>query len=163
VGSAAEGRFSRGPHPPKRNLRKLGQRARGASCGQQEVGSPYPPGLSISAPRPRRNRGVCIPATTYDSDRPAGGGSSRSRPLKKRPVFRRHARGLPRTRFMGDRGKFPKNRVGFCGHARGGNTRGFYTDECQRCRPPSGQRLASTIARMPARTAAGRLDHASTT
>ncbi len=29
--------------------------------------------------------------------------------------------------------------------------------------PSSGQRLASTIARMPARTAAGRFDHASTT
>jgi len=53
----------------------------------------------------------------------------------------------------------------FCGRARGPNRGGLYGRCPPSCGPPRRprHRLASTIARMPARTAGGRLDHASTT
>jgi hypothetical protein len=56
-----------------------------------------------------------------------------------------------------------KNAEDFAGTLAAKATEVFVPMSARGADRPSGQRLASTIARMPALTAAGRLDHASTT
>jgi hypothetical protein len=73
----------------------------GLPAGSRGSAAPTPL-WKLAASSAWRNRGVCGGVSARGGSRPGM--------LKKRSAFRRHARGLPRTRFMGDRRKFPKKR-----------------------------------------------------